>query len=49
MLSPLLTTAANDDVAGRALHRRIEIVVAPDLSGLPGTEALERLESEVAR
>jgi chemotaxis protein MotB len=41
--------AANDDLAGRALNRRIEIVIAPDLSGLPGTEELERLDAEVSR
>lgn len=40
---------ANDDLGGRALNRRIEIVIAPDLSGLPGTEELRRLESEASR
>lgn len=40
--------AANDDLAGRALNRRIEIVLVPDLGGLPGTEELERLDSEAS-
>jgi chemotaxis protein MotB len=39
----------NDDLGGRGLNRRIEIVVAPDLSGLPGTEELERIEAESKR
>jgi len=32
----------NDSVAGKALNRRIEIVVVPDLSSLPGYEELQR-------
>lgn len=35
--------AANDTKEGKAANRRIEIVVVPDLSDLPGTEDLERL------
>lgn len=34
---------SNADDQGRALNRRIEIVVLPDLTGLPGNEELERL------
>lgn len=40
---------ANDGDTGRALNRRIEIVVAPDLDGLPGTQALERLDAQGPR
>ena len=36
---------ANDSDTGRAANRRIEIVVVPDLSGLPGFEELERLDA----
>lgn len=41
--------ASNGDEAGRAMNRRIEIVLAPDLSGLPGSEELERIEQEPVR
>lgn len=37
---------ANEDDAARALNRRIEIVVMPDLRGLPGYDELERLDAE---
>ncbi len=36
----------NDSAAGRAANRRIEIVVVPDLSSLPGFEELERAGAE---
>ena len=36
-------TAANDGDANRARNRRIEIVVVPDLSGLPGFRELQKL------
>lgn len=36
-------TASNDSDAGRADNRRIEIVVVPDLSMLPGFEELKRV------
>ena len=35
--------ASNDTKPGRALNRRIEIVVVPDLSGLPGFDELNEL------
>ncbi len=35
--------AANDTPEGRAQNRRIEIVVVPDLSSLPGFEQLQKL------
>jgi chemotaxis protein MotB len=35
---------SNDDNAGKALNRRIEIVIVPDLNTLPGMEDLKRLE-----
>lgn len=34
---------ANDTTEGKSSNRRIEIVIAPDLSSLPGFEQLERL------
>lgn len=36
-------TAVNDGDANRARNRRIEIVLVPDLSGLPGYDELKRL------
>lgn len=36
-------TAKNDSDQGRAANRRIEIVVVPDLSDLPGYQELEKL------
>ncbi len=36
---------ANDTPEGRAANRRIEIVVVPDLSGLPGFEELKNLNT----
>jgi chemotaxis protein MotB len=36
-------TASNDTDQGRAQNRRIEIVIVPDLSDLPGAEDLEKL------
>ncbi len=36
-------TATNDSDEGRAKNRRIEIIVVPDLSQLPGAEELEKL------
>ncbi|MEM7159543.1 MAG: OmpA family protein [Myxococcota bacterium] len=35
----------NDDAAGRSSNRRIEIVVMPDLSALPGYDELNRLSN----
>lgn len=35
---------ANDTAAHKAANRRIEIVVVPDLTGLPGFEELQKLE-----
>jgi chemotaxis protein MotB len=35
--------ASNDDADGRSQNRRIEIVVVPDLSDLPGYDELEAL------
>ncbi len=35
--------ASNVEEAGRAMNRRIEIVVVPDLSGLPGYDELQSL------
>lgn len=37
--------ASNDDEGGRAQNRRIEIVLVPDLSSLPGFEELQRAAS----
>lgn len=37
--------ATNADEAGRARNRRIEIVVVPDLTGLPGYDELQRLSA----
>ena len=39
-------TAANDSPTGKAANRRIEIVVVPDLSGLPGFDELRAAASE---
>lgn len=39
-------TAANDSPAGKAQNRRIEIVVVPDLSGLPGFDELKKASAE---
>ena len=36
-------TATNDSDEGKAQNRRIEIIVVPDLSKLPGAEELEKL------
>ncbi len=36
----------NTSDAGKAANRRIEIVVVPDLSALPGAEELERLDTQ---
>jgi len=36
-------TASNDTDEGKALNRRIEIIVVPDLSKLPGAEELQKL------
>ena len=35
--------AGNDDSVGRELNRRIEIIVVPDLSLLPGQGEIEKL------
>lgn len=37
--------ASNDSKEGKAANRRIEIVVVPDLSSLPGFEELQQLET----
>jgi flagellar motor protein MotB len=38
-----LPVSANDTAEGRAANRRIEIVILPDLSGLPGFQELQSL------
>ena len=38
-------TAGNDTTDGKALNRRIEIVVVPDLSSLPGFDELQKVGS----
>lgn len=37
-------TAANDSPEGKSLNRRIEIIIVPDLSSLPGFEELQKAE-----
>ncbi len=37
--------AANDTSEGKAANRRIEIIIVPDLSTLPGFEELQRVET----
>jgi chemotaxis protein MotB len=36
--------APNDSNEGRSQNRRIEIIIVPDLSTLPGFEELQRVE-----
>jgi chemotaxis protein MotB len=38
--------STNDTPEGKALNRRIEIVIVPDLSSLPGYEELQKLSAE---
>ena len=40
----LRPTASNDTAKGRAANRRIEIVVVPDLSSLPGYDELQNVD-----
>lgn len=42
----LRPAASNDEPEGRGANRRIEIVLVPDLSSLPGYEELEALVRE---
>jgi chemotaxis protein MotB len=35
----------NESTEGKALNRRIEIIIVPDLSGLPGFEELQKVET----
>jgi len=37
-------TAGNDTDEARSKNRRIEIIVVPDLSQLPGAEELQKLD-----
>ncbi len=37
-------SAANDTTEGKAQNRRIEIIIVPDLSGLPGFDELQKVE-----
>ncbi|MEY3901564.1 MAG: hypothetical protein RL189_870, partial [Pseudomonadota bacterium] len=39
----------NDTKEGRAANRRVEIVVVPDLSKLPGFEALNSIDATPAK
>lgn len=41
-------TAGNDTDEARARNRRIEIIVVPDLSQLPGAEELQKLDPQAA-
>lgn len=38
--------ASNDSVDGKAQNRRIEIIIVPDLSGLPGFDELNKLDGQ---
>lgn len=38
--------ASNEEASGRSLNRRIEVVLLPDLSSLPGYEELQRAVSQ---
>ena len=37
-------TVTNDSTENKALNRRIEIIIVPDLSGLPGFDELQKVE-----